>query len=328
MNLQDFYSKSEIVKSWNNTIKSKAIVLYPKNISQLKRLIIILKKKNKNYLIRTGSCSYDSKSINPDIKTFIISLRNLNKVLKINKNKKFIEVEAGALIADVIKSIKNKYLTLFSVPGGNKITIGGAISANTIGKDSSATIPSFGDSFDVTRFWMSKSMFPPRRKGRCRNASATRMLPLVSEQDSFSSRSRRDISIGPTKRPLSIRRAPRMLGRIQTRRVALRRCADIATRRSLSENASGGPLREPGAPPAHRSVCAPPSLRRDTTTEVSGRAIRPRAQRYSYNRRRVVRAPANVDRPQCRCHRTKLEPHALPTAVRIRPLVWPFRKDA
>jgi UDP-N-acetylenolpyruvoylglucosamine reductase len=146
MNLQDFYSKSEIVKSWNNTIKSKAIVLYPKNISQLKRLIIILKKKNKNYLIRTGSCSYDSKSINPDIKTFIISLRNLNKVLKINKNKKFIEVEAGALIADVIKSIKNKYLTLFSVPGGNKITIGGAISANTIGKDSSATIPSFGDS--------------------------------------------------------------------------------------------------------------------------------------------------------------------------------------
>jgi len=145
MNLENFYSKKETIKSWNNTIASKAVIIYPKNIDQLQKLIKTLKKKNKNYLIRTGSCSYDSKSINPDIGTYIISLQYLNKILNIDEKKRVIDVEAGALIADVIKSMKSKNVTLFSVPGGDKITIGGAISANTIGKDSSVTMSSFGD---------------------------------------------------------------------------------------------------------------------------------------------------------------------------------------
>ena len=145
MKLENFESKKKIIRSWNNTIITKAIIIFPKNITELKKLIKELKKKNKNYLIRTGSCSYDSKSLNPNIETIVISLRYINKILKIDLKKNIINVETGALLADIIKKIKKKNITLFSVPGGNKISIGGAISANTIGKDSSASISSFGD---------------------------------------------------------------------------------------------------------------------------------------------------------------------------------------
>ena len=149
-------NKKESIKSWNNTIKKKAIVFYPKDILQLKKLINFCKKNKKNYLIRTGSCSYDSKSINPNLDTYVISLRSFNKILKINIKKKFINVQAGCLISDVIKEIKDKLVTLYSVPGGENISIGGAISANTIGKDSSPEIASFGDSLMSLQFLSSE----------------------------------------------------------------------------------------------------------------------------------------------------------------------------
>ena len=145
MNLQNFEFKKEIVKSWNNTLSNKAVIIYPKSIDKLTKLIKLLDKNKKKYLLRTGSCSYDSKSINPDIETFIISLKYINKILKIDLKNKTIDIESGALIADIVKKIKNKNLALYSVPGGNKISIGGAISANVIGKDSSASVASFGD---------------------------------------------------------------------------------------------------------------------------------------------------------------------------------------
>ena len=145
MRLDNFRFEKKLIRSWNNTIKSTAIVFHPKNTSELRKLIKYLKKNNKKYLIRTGSCSYDSKSINPDLETVVISLKLFNKVLNLNNKKRFVEVEAGALISDVIKKIKKKNVTLFSVPGGEKVSVGGAISANTIGKDSTAKVSSFGD---------------------------------------------------------------------------------------------------------------------------------------------------------------------------------------
>ncbi len=146
MNLRNFKFEKKVIYSWNNNIKSKALVIYPKNIDQLKIILKNLKKNKLKYLIRTGSCSYDSKSINLNMDTLVISLKFLNKIKKIDRKNKLITVEAGAFISHVIKIIKEKSLTLYSVPGGEKVSIGGAISANTIGKDSSSKISSFGDS--------------------------------------------------------------------------------------------------------------------------------------------------------------------------------------
>tara|TARA_B100000963_G_scaffold309462_1_gene285424 strand:- start:1427 stop:2758 length:1332 start_codon:yes stop_codon:yes gene_type:complete len=145
MKLDNFRFKKRTIESWNNTIKNSAIVVYPRNTMELRKLIKFLKENNKKYLIRTGSCSYDSKSINPDLDTIVISLSLFNKILSLNNKKRYVEVEAGALISDVIKKIKKKNVTLFSVPGGEKVSIGGAISANTIGKDSTSKVSSFGD---------------------------------------------------------------------------------------------------------------------------------------------------------------------------------------
>lgn len=148
MHLKGFILRKKKISSWNNTYFSKANVIYPKGINELKRLIKLLKKENKKYLIRTGACSYDSKSINPDLDTIIISLLHFKKITKINFVKKIIEVESGVLISEIIKEVKKKKLTLYSVPGGENITVGGAISANAIGKDSTPAISSFGDSLE------------------------------------------------------------------------------------------------------------------------------------------------------------------------------------
>ena len=152
MNITDqFDAKFGLVNSWNNTYKKKAIIIYPSNLDNLKKLINKIKNEKKKFVIKTGKCSYDSKSINPDDKTFVISLKKFNKIISINEKKKFIIVQSGAMISNVINTLKHKNLTLYSVPGGEHISIGGAISANVIGKDSSKKISSFGDSVDTLK---------------------------------------------------------------------------------------------------------------------------------------------------------------------------------
>jgi UDP-N-acetylenolpyruvoylglucosamine reductase len=136
------------IYSWNETYKKKANILYPNNINELRKIFLELKKKKITYIIRTGECSYDNKSIIPDIKTFVISLKKLNKIVSVNKKNGFVIVEAGALIPKVVNQLRSKNSSLYSIPGGSHVSIGGAISANVIGKDSSKNIACFGDAIE------------------------------------------------------------------------------------------------------------------------------------------------------------------------------------
>ena len=146
MSLTKIESEYKLIRSWNLTYSQKAKILYPSNIKELKNIIKYLKKKRKTFAIRTGECSYDSKSILSNSNGVIISLRKFNKILKISKKSKIISVEAGAKISDIIYLLKKVNLTLHSVPGGEHVSVGGAISANVIGKDSTKLFASFGDS--------------------------------------------------------------------------------------------------------------------------------------------------------------------------------------
>ena len=47
MHLKGFILRKKKISSWNNTYFSKANVIYPKGINELKRLIKLLKKKIK-----------------------------------------------------------------------------------------------------------------------------------------------------------------------------------------------------------------------------------------------------------------------------------------
>ena len=66
MSLANIETEYKLIQSWNLTYHQKANIFYPSNIKQLKNIIISLRKKNKTFTIRTGECSYDSKSIPSD----------------------------------------------------------------------------------------------------------------------------------------------------------------------------------------------------------------------------------------------------------------------
>ena len=144
----NLYSEKKTITSWNNTYRRSATIIYPSNINELKNLLKKFKISKISYLIRTGSCAYDSKSINPNNETYIVSLKKLNKIIKIDKVTKCFTVEAGAKISEILNNLKEKNFTLFSVPGGSEVSIGGAISANVIGKDSSKLFPAFADTIE------------------------------------------------------------------------------------------------------------------------------------------------------------------------------------
>lgn len=76
--------------SWNRTHIKKAKTIYPENITELKSILKQIKSENEKYLIKTGDCAYDNKSIISDDRTWVISLKKLNKVIKIDKKKKII----------------------------------------------------------------------------------------------------------------------------------------------------------------------------------------------------------------------------------------------
>ena len=139
-------SEFKIVKSWNLTYKKKSLIYYPKDKNQLKNILKNIKKNNLTFSIKTGNCSYDGKSINLGEKNVIISLKKFDKLIYANKNK--IKVQSGAKLKDILLDLKNNNLTMFAIPGGEHITVGGAISANVIGKDSDKKFGSFGDSIE------------------------------------------------------------------------------------------------------------------------------------------------------------------------------------
>ena len=146
MSLANIESEYKLIRSWNLTYSQKAWIIYPSKVKEILDIIKFTKKTGMSFSIRTGECSYDSKSISLGDKNMIISLKKFNKIIKINNRNKIVSVQAGTKISEVIYHLKKKKLTLYSIPGGENISIGGAISANVIGKDSSKLFGSFGDS--------------------------------------------------------------------------------------------------------------------------------------------------------------------------------------
>ena len=142
----EFITTKTNIEAWNRTCyKNKAKIFFPKNLNELlkfKRQLINSKSK---YIVKTGNCSYDSKSIPADEKSFVISLKNLNRIIKIDRSKHTILVQSGIKISQLVKTLKENKYKIYCVPGGEKISLGGAISANAIGKDSNSSYGSFGD---------------------------------------------------------------------------------------------------------------------------------------------------------------------------------------
>ena len=76
LQLENFDNETKKINSWNLTYAEKAKIFYPGNIKELINIIKLCKKTGKTFAIRTGKCSYDSKSIPSDENCIIISLKN------------------------------------------------------------------------------------------------------------------------------------------------------------------------------------------------------------------------------------------------------------
>ena len=143
--MEEISFKNKIIHSWNNTYSCDAKIFYPNNLKEISLFFNFINNNEKKYIVRTGECSYDSKSIPVNNDTLVLSLQNFNKFLKLNKKRKIVCVQSGMRLLDLVNILKIKGYKLSSIPGGEKISVGGAIAANVIGKDSNAKFSSFGD---------------------------------------------------------------------------------------------------------------------------------------------------------------------------------------
>ena len=103
----------------------KSNILIPKNILELKSYL-----KNKHTIIGNQR-SYGDSFIG---KKTHISLKNFNKILKIDYKKKIVEVESGTLLLQLNEKTLRKNLILNCAPGCKYVSVGGMIANNISGK--------------------------------------------------------------------------------------------------------------------------------------------------------------------------------------------------
>jgi hypothetical protein len=109
--------------SHNFYLKNK--IFHAKNINQIKKFT------KKKYSIVGNMKSYNDAAIgaNP------ISIKKINKIIKFDRVKGIIEVEAGVLLKDFLKVILKDNFIIKALPGSRYVTIGGMVANNTQGKN-------------------------------------------------------------------------------------------------------------------------------------------------------------------------------------------------
>jgi len=134
-------SEKKISYTYNLTEFTKGKFFYPENIKEIKHLIKTQKRK---FLIKSGGCGHgDKSSLTGDVN--IISLKKFNKILRFNKKRNTITAQAGAYLIDITKVLKSSGYYLFNIPGGQSVSLGGAISGNVHGRLSNKKFANFGD---------------------------------------------------------------------------------------------------------------------------------------------------------------------------------------
>ena len=142
MKKKTIFEKEELT-TYNQTFSYISETYYPKNVSELKK-IIKRNLKNENFLLKTGNCGHGDKS-SLDKSPSVISLKKINFIGKINKRQDVVKLGAGVMLFDLTMHLKKYGYFIFNVPGGKNVSLGGAISGNVHGRFSSKKFANFGD---------------------------------------------------------------------------------------------------------------------------------------------------------------------------------------
>ena len=122
--------KNLIYYNWGKNTHYKKKILLPKTLENLKKI----NKFNKRGLGVCGNLrSFGDTCIN---KNKLISLKNFNTKILLNKKKSLIEVSSNCLLIDILKKIIPEGFMLPVTPGSKYVTIGGMIANNVLGKNS------------------------------------------------------------------------------------------------------------------------------------------------------------------------------------------------
>jgi len=130
--------------TYNLTYSSNAKFYYPKNYHEIKKILTFLKKTKQKALIKSGKCGYGDKTNLQRCKT-IISLINLDKIIKFQREKKIIKVQAGIYLYELLFFLQKKGYAIYNIPGGKKVSLGGAIAGNVHGRPANENYATFGD---------------------------------------------------------------------------------------------------------------------------------------------------------------------------------------
>ena len=119
-----------IYSNWGKNTNYKKKLLLPKSIENLKR---INKLRKGGFVVCGNLRSFGDTCIN---KNTLVSLKNFEKKIKLNKKKLIIEASSNCLLIDVLKKIVPVGYMLPVTPGSKYVTIGGMIANNVLGKNS------------------------------------------------------------------------------------------------------------------------------------------------------------------------------------------------
>lgn len=142
--IKNIERKNSFYRSYNHTVSARKTIYFPKNIQELKKIISLLKLKQGKVLIKTGNCGHGDKT-KLSSSDYVISLSKINKIKKIDKKNNTVDIEAGANLLKIFKFLEKKKYKIFNVPGGNTVSLGGAIAGNVHGRPSAPGYSVFGD---------------------------------------------------------------------------------------------------------------------------------------------------------------------------------------
>ena len=117
----------ENISGWGKFPVSRAKIITPKNIEQLKKLI-----SNEKVIARGNGRSYGDSAIN---EKNTICMKNFNKFLSFDNETGLIVVESGVLLSEIIDSLLSKGWFPLVTPGSKYVTVGGMVACNVHGKN-------------------------------------------------------------------------------------------------------------------------------------------------------------------------------------------------
>ena len=158
--------------SYNLTNRSEVNCFYPSRYEDIKKILFFLKKNNQKVLIKTGDCSYGDKA-NLKKSNYIISLKKISSIISFDKKKKIINVQAGIQLEELLDFLEKKGYGIFNVPGGKRVSLGGAISGNVHGRPATTNYATFGDNVISLKIMMEDGT---KKILRNRNKSLNRII--------------------------------------------------------------------------------------------------------------------------------------------------------